>query len=73
MNQRQAIVLALRVRPGFVRRRTWVNLAVSIYDPIRLAIWRIANPRMAWFSARVTWHYRYGLPMPPMPPHAVEA
>lgn len=64
MNQRQAIVLAMRVRPRAVRRRTWARLTVSIYDPIALAIWRARNPRMAWFDARVRWHYSFGWPMP---------
>jgi hypothetical protein len=73
VNQRQAIVLAMRIRPGFVRRRTWSNLTVAIYDPIRRMIWRVANPRMAWFAARVHWHYAYGFPMPAMPPHQIAA
>ena len=72
MNQRQAIVLAMRIRPGSIRRRTWANLTVSIYDPIRRAIWCMANPRFAWFAARIRWHYAYGLPMPAMPPHEIE-
>lgn len=73
MNQRQAIVLAMRLRPRRVRRRTWARLTVAIYDPIRLAIWRIQNPRMAWFAYRVHLHYRWGFSLPPSPPYCIEA
>ena len=73
MNQRQAIVLAMRFRPRAVRRRTWARLTVSIYDPICLAIWRIRNPRMAWFAVRVDLHYRWGFPLPPLPPYRIAA
>lgn len=73
MNQRQAIVIAMRFRPRQVPRRKWSQLTVSIYDPIRLMIWRIQNPRFAWFAFRVRCHYQFGLPMPPMPPHEIRA
>lgn len=71
MNQRQAIVLAMRIRPRAVRRRTWANLAAEIHGIISNNVWRIRNPRMAWFALRVRWHFAYGLPMPAMPPHRI--
>lgn len=64
MNERQLVVLAMKVRPRWLSRRKAADLALSIYRPIRYAMWAAANPRFAWFAARVRWHYRYGLPMP---------
>ena len=72
MNQRQAIVLAMRLRPAWLPRRKAFDLAYSIHGFFSLNLWRIKNPRMAWFAARVRWHYAYGLPMPAMPPHSIE-
>ena len=72
MNQRQAIVLAMRFRPRWVRRRTWANVAANSFDFCNRQVWRVRNPRFAWFAARVRWHYAYGLPMPAKPPHSVE-
>lgn len=71
MNQRVAIVLAMRIRPRFVRRRTWANLAAGIHGIISTNVWRVRNPRFAWFAARVRWHYAYGLPMPAKPPYVI--
>ena len=73
MNQRQAIVIAMRFRPRTVSRRKWSDLTCRIHAVISNNVWRIQNPRMAWFAIRVTWHFRYGLPMPPMPAHSIEA
>lgn len=73
MNQRQAIVLAMRVRPGWLPRRKASDLACAVHGFFSLNLWRIKNPRMAWFSFRVTAHFRYGFPMPAMPPHSIEA
>ena len=72
MNQRQAIVFAMRLRPRFVRRRQMAHLACWIHGICSRTVWRIRNPRFAWFSYRVTLHYRYGLPMPAKPPYEIK-
>ena len=64
MNERQAAMLALKLRPRWMSRRHAMDLGVSIIRPIRYCAWAIENPRMAWFAKRVAWHYDYGLPMP---------
>lgn len=73
MNQRQAVVLAMRVRPPGISRRQAHDLACSIYGVISRFVWRVTNPRFAWFAARVRWHYAYGLPMPKKPAYSIPA
>ena len=73
MNQRRAVVLAMRVRPPGISRRQAHDLACWIHGIAARFCWRIANPRFAWFAARVRWHYAYGLPMPAKPPYGITA
>ena len=73
MNQRQAIVFAMRLRPRFVRRRRMADLACWIHGICSNTLWKIRNPRFAWFCYRVRLHYSWGFPLPPTPPHRIEA
>lgn len=64
VNERQAAMVALKLRPRWMSRRRAMSVGVSIIRPIRYCAWAIKNPRFAWFAKRVHWHYRYGLRMP---------
>ena len=61
-----------RLRPRNVRRATWFRAGCRIHDILVMIPWAIRNPRFWWFCRRVTWHYRYGLPMPVKPAYRVE-
>lgn len=72
MNQRQSIVLAMRIRPRWLSRRKAFDLACAIHGFFSLWAWRVRNPRMGWFAFRVTLHYSHGFPMPTVPPYSRE-
>jgi hypothetical protein len=72
MSERKVALLAVRLRPWGMSRLQAMQIALAIYRPMRYCAWAIRNPRIAWFAARVRWHYDFGLPMPQMPPYSIE-
>lgn len=73
MNQLEFLRLWIRVKPGQVKRRTWHRLGMQTHDAIRAVGFPFRDPRLWWFCRRVSWHYRYGFPMPPKPPYFMAA
>lgn len=64
MTQVQFLRLWWWFKPAQVKRRTWFFLGLRVDAIARAITLPFRRPRLWWFSRRVYWHYRYGLPMP---------
>lgn len=73
MTQIEFLRLWFRIKPAQVKRRTWHRLGMQTNTAIRSVGFAFREPRFWWFCRRVSWHYRYGFPMPVKPPFAIEA
>ena len=76
MTQIEFLRLWVRIKPAQVKRRAWHHLGMQVHTAISNTAFAFREPRCWWFCRRVSWHYRYGFPMPPMPPKspfAIEA
>ncbi len=73
MTQIEFLRIWMRAKPAQVKRRAWHRLGMQTNTSIRNVGFAFREPRFWWFCRRVSWHYRFGLPMPAKPPYAVEA
>lgn len=64
MNQRQAIVLAMRIRPAWLSRRKCFDLACCVHSFFSNLTYPFRDPRMWWFGRRLGLHFRFGFPRP---------
>ena len=73
MTQIEFLRVWFRIKPAQVKRRTWHYLGMEIHSYFGAIGFAFREPRCWWFCRRVTWHYRYGFPMPATPPYAIAA
>lgn len=64
MNQRQAIALAMRVRPAWLSRRKCFDLACDLHAFCCKLTFPFRDPRLWWFCRRLDLHLRFGFPRP---------
>ncbi len=67
MSQIQFLAIWWRLRPRNFNRSKWFRVGCEIHAGYRAIGFAFREPRFWWWCRRVTWHYRYGLPMPAKP------
>lgn len=71
MTQIEFMRVWMTAKPAQVKRRAWYRFGMQANTLISNVGFAFREPRLWWFCRRVTWHYRFGLAMPPKPPYTV--
>ena len=73
MTQIEFLRVWFRIKPAQVKRRTWHRLGMQTESFIGAIGFAFREPRCWWFCRRISMHYRFGFPMPAMPPFSIDA